>query len=239
MSRISTYLITLTLSLFSLVTMGQAARSPLSTLGIGEPYGSALIQNQAMGGVGVSQPQFWFINNQNPALLVYNYYTVFQAGILLESKTIKGDTTNVNSTNGNLNYLVTAFPVKPGKWTTSVGLMPFTNVNYKLDYFSFVKESNPTDTISVSEQGSGGLSQVYWSNGVKLHDNWSVGLKAAYLFGSVNNDYTNVLITSPQTVRYIIAVNEQTYIKDFQFTGGLSFSQDSIEKEMITALVQA
>ncbi len=214
-----------------MIAQGQAARSPLSTIGIGEPYGSSLIQNQSMGGIGVSQPQYWFINNQNPALLVYNYYTVFQAGLLIESKTIKGDTTNVKSTGGNLNYLVTALPVKPGKWTTSVGLMPFTNVNYRLEYFDVVTGSNPIDTIAVTEQGSGGLSQVYWSNGVRLHDNWSVGLKAAYLFGSVTNDYTNILVTVPQPVNYYIAVNDQTYMKDFQFTGGLSFSQDSIGRK--------
>ncbi len=228
MSLVKKYLFTLALSVLWFVASGQAARSPFSTFGIGDPYGNALIQTQAMGGTGVSNPQYWFVNNQNPALLVFNYYTVFQAGALVESKTISGDTTNVKSTNGNMSYLVTALPIKPGKWTTSVGLMPYTNVNYRLEYFDVVENSNPVDSVVVSEQGSGGLTQVYWSNGVRIHDNWSVGLKAAYLFGSVVNDYTNTLFNVPQPIGYIIAVNEQTFLKDFQFTGGLSFSQDSI-----------
>lgn len=184
-----------------------------------------------MGGTGVSQPQYWFVNNQNPALLVFNYYTVFQAGGILESKTIKGDTSNIKSVDGNLNYLVTALPVKPGKWTTSIGLMPFTNKNFRLEYFDVINNSNPQDTIIVVEKGSGGLSQFYWSNGVRLHDDWSVGLKAAYLFGSVNNDYSNTLITVSQPVPYTVGITEQTYIKDFQFTGGLSYSRDSIGKK--------
>lgn len=228
MSLTKQYLFTLALIVLSFVALGQAARSPFSTFGIGDPYGNALIQNQAMGGIGVSQPQYWFVNNQNPALLVFNYYTVFQAGGLLESKTISADTSKIKSVNGNMNYLVTALPIKPGKWTTSVGLMPFTSVNYRTEYFDIVENSNPIDTAIVAEQGSGGLSQVYWSNGVRIHDNWSVGLKAAYLFGSVVNDYTNTLLTVPQPVGYVVAVNEQTFIKDFQFTGGLSFSKDSI-----------
>ena len=207
---------------------GQAARSPFSALGIGEPYDNSLIYNQAMGGVGVSQPQYWFINNQNPALLVFNYYTVFQAGALVESRTVKGDTTKVENVNGNLNYLVLGLPIKPGKLTTSIGLMPFINRNYKLEYFDEVNNSNPADTVVVVEQGSGGLAQLYWSNGVRVHDNWSVGLKAAYLFGSVNSEYTNTLVTVPHPTSYSIAVDEQTYIRGFQFTGGLSFSQDSI-----------
>lgn len=213
---------------FTYTAYGQAARTPFSANGIGEPYGNSLIYNQAMGGVGVSQPQYWFINNQNPALLVFNYYTAFQVGTLVESRNLKGDTTNLKSVNGNLNYLVIALPVKPGKWTTSVGLMPFTNRNYKLEYYDFVNNSNPVDTVVVIEQGSGGLSQLYWSNGVRLHDNWSIGLKTSYLFGSVNDEYTNTLTTVPQPTFYTIVVDEQTYIKDFQFTGGLSFSQDSI-----------
>lgn len=230
MSLGKTYFILFSFLVISGTALGQAARTPFSSFGIGEPYGNALIHNQAMGGIGVSNPQYWFINNQNPALLVFNYYTVFQSGALLESRTIKGDTTNLKSVNGNLNYLLTAFPIKPGKWTTSLGLMPFTNRNYKLEYLDFVENSSPQDTISVAEQGSGGFSQFYWSNGVRIHDNWSVGLKAAFLFGSVENDYRNTLISVPQQTHYTVAVNEQTYVKDFQFTGGFSFSQDSIGK---------
>lgn len=222
----------LLLTLMITASFGQAARSPFSTFGIGEPYGSALIHNQGMGGTGVAQPQYWFLNNQNPALLVFNYYTVFASGLLAESKTIKGDTTNIKSSGGNLNYLAAAFPVKPGKWTTSVGLMPFTNVNYKFVYYDSIRDNNNVvvDTIAVQEQGSGGFNQFYWSNGVRLHDNWSVGLKAAYIFSSINNDYANTLINVNQPVPFLIAVKEQTYVNDFLFTGGLSFSKDSLGK---------
>jgi hypothetical protein len=222
----------LLLVLMITASFGQAARSPFSTFGIGEPYGNALIHNQGMGGTGVAQPQYWFLNNQNPALLVFNYYTIFESALLVESKTIKGDTTNVKSTGGNLSYLAAAFPVKPGKWTTSVGLMPFTNVNYEFVYYDSVRDNNNVvvDTIAVQEQGSGGFNQLYWSNGYRLHDNWSVGLKIAYIFSSINNDYANTLINVNQPVPFLIAVKEQTYVNDFQFTGGLSFSQDSLGK---------
>jgi hypothetical protein len=228
MIRILTFWLLIFSWLFSANLFGQAARSPFSSFALGEPYGNSLIHNHAMGGTGVCQPQYWFVNNQNPALLVFNYYTVFGAGIIVERRTVQGDTTNVENLNGNLNYLVTAFPIKAGKWTTSIGLMPFTNKNYRLEYYDFVTNTNQQDSIFVVEQGSGGLSQLYWSNGVRLHDNWSVGLRASYLFGTVKDDYTNTLISVPQPVSYTISVNEQNYIRDFQFLGGLSFSQDSI-----------
>ncbi len=231
MSRFCKSFVLIFFTIVSYQVFGQAARSPFSSFALGEPYGNALIQNKGMGGIGVSQPQYWYVNNQNPALLVFNYYTVFQAGIIVESRTVQGDTTNVRSVNGNLNYLVTAIPVKPGKWTSSIGLMPFTNKNYRLEYTDVVQNTNPQDTVAIVEQGSGGIAQFYWSNGVRLHDNWSVGLKAAYLFGSVKDDYSNTLFTVRQPILYTISVNEQYYVRDFQFTGGLSFSQDSIGKK--------
>lgn len=214
----------------SLVAFGQAASSPFSTLGIGEPFGNNLIQNYGMGGTGVSQPQFWSVNNANPALLVFNYLTAFQAGSLIESRTITADTLQQKSVNGNLIYLVTAFPIKMRRWTTSIGLTPFTRVNYKVAYQEQIKDNNNTviDTADITEQGFGGLNQVYWAHGIRIHKNWSVGVKAAYIFGSINNDFSNTLASVDQGVPFAIGIKEQTYIKDFKFTGGLSFSKDSV-----------
>jgi hypothetical protein len=205
---------------------GQAARSPFTTFGIGEPYGSALINAQGMGGVGVSQPQFWYLNNQNPALLVYNNLTVFQAGMLVESRNIRRDTARERSTGGNMNYLVTAFPVKPNRWTTSLGLMPYTTVKYSIQYEDVIE--NSTGKVHVREEGSGGLTQLYWSNGVRLSKELAVGIKSAYIFSSVLNTYQTALKDFVQPVNYIAAVQERSYVKDFSFAAGLSFSKDSL-----------
>jgi len=206
---------------------GQAARTPFTSFGIGEPYGNALINQQGMAGVGVSQPQFWFINNQNPALLVYNsVYTGFQAGLITERRTINSDTQSEKSQGGNMNYLVTAFPIEPYRWTTSVGLMPYTSVNYKLQYTDNISGSEKQ--VSVTEEGDGGLTQLYWSNGVRLTKDLSVGLKAAYIFSSIVNTYKNQLIDSPQPVNYLAGIEEKAYVKDFAFGTGISFSKDSL-----------
>lgn len=232
MSVYKRYFFLLVFVVLSSVAFGQATSSPYSAFGVGEPFGNSLIQSQGMGGVGVSQPQFWSLNNQNPALLVFNYYTVFQAGALIESRTLKGDTLSQKNVNGNLNYLVTAFPVKPGKWTTSFGLMPFTKVNYKLSYTEPIE--NDTILASVFNQGTGGLAQFYWSNGIRLSKNFSFGVKASYVFGSANTEYTNYAPTTVDpSVPYVpfnVAIKQQLYVKDFMFTGGLSFSQDSVGK---------
>lgn len=206
---------------------GQAARSPFTSFGIGEPYGSALINQQGMAGVGVAQPEFRFINNQNPALLVYNaVYTGFQAGILAERRKISGDTLSETSKGGNMNYLVTAFPIIPSKWTASAGLMPYTSVNYKMQYTDNI--IGTTDQVNVTEEGTGGLTQLYWSNGVRLTHELAVGVKASYIFSSIVNTYKNQLINPGDPVNYLAAIEEKSYVKDFAFGSGISFSKDSL-----------
>lgn len=211
---------------------GQAAPTPFSTFGIGERYGNALIHNQGMGGVGIGTPQYWYLNNQNPALLVYNSLTLFEAGIVGEFKTISGDTLNERSTGGNMNYLAMAFPIRPRdvtkrlRWTTSVGLMPYTNVNYNLQYTDDVDGN--TNTVIEEEKGSGGLTQLYWSNGYRISKNVSLGLKATYIFSSILNEYSNAVAGTGQTIPYKIYVSERTYVKDFSFTPGVAFNFDSI-----------
>jgi hypothetical protein len=209
---------------------GQAARSPFTTYGIGERYGNALIHNHG-NGLGVSQPQFWNLNNQNPALLVYNTFTVFEVGIVGESRSIKGDTTNEKNVGGNLNYIVMAFPVKVNKWTTSAGLMPFTDVNFSFQYPDYVRDQAGAivDTLITSETGAGGLTQLYWSNGVRLTKDITVGLKSTYLFGPISNVYANVITpNSNQGETYVINIEEKANYHGVNFGLGFSFSKDSL-----------
>lgn len=212
---------------------GQAASSPITTFGIGEYYGNSLIHNHGMAGVGIATPQYWYVNNQNPALLVYNSYTIFTAGVLYESRTIKSDTLNEKSSGGNVNYLNMVFPVrpkdvtKPLRWTTSIGLMPYTNVDYKLVYEEPI--GNTTDEFAaISQEGSGGLTQFYWSNGYRIKKGFSVGLKASYIFGKITNQYSNTLSESQQPVPYIINLSEKNTIKDFSFEAGIAYIKDSV-----------
>lgn len=209
------------------IAWGQAARSPFSYLGIGEPYGNALVHNQGMAGVGMSNPQFFYLNNMNPALLVFNRFTVFEAGFIGERRTAKGEGISETSGNGNLNYLITAFPIKLGRWTTSVGLMPYSSVNYKLDYTEPI-EGSSTATASVREMGEGGLNQFFWSNGVALNKNFSLGLKATYLWGSIIRQYSNTITGSINSIPYYPSVYIRNYTKDFNLTAGFSFHKDSV-----------
>lgn len=217
----------LTFSLFSAIgALGQAAMTPFSYLGIGEYYGNALAHNHGMAGVGVSNPQYFYLNNKNPALLVFNKFTNFSAGFIGEKRTVVGNGTSESNSNANLNYLIMGFPVKLGRWSSSLGLSPYSTVNYRLNYTDAIEGS--TNTVQVTETGSGGINQFAWSNGVRMNDDISLGVKATYLFGSIVNEYSNTLTESDQPVLYNPTVYERTYVKDLNLTLGFSYHKDSL-----------
>jgi hypothetical protein len=207
--------------------LGQAARSPFSSYGLGEQYGTALAQAQGMGGVGFSNPQFLYINNQNPALLVYNRLTTFQAGIIGEQRWQKSDSVSEKSGSGNLNYLAIALPVINGWWSTSFCLMPYTRLNYILNYRDPIAGTD--DYASIVEEGTGGVNQFYWANGVSLNSKISVGLKMTYLFSSTENYYGNLIVGAQVPVS--ARINDRTFISDFTFTPAISIHLDSLGRK--------
>lgn len=236
MSRFKLSLLLLVICTCCLEVSGQAARTPFSAFGYGDSYGDALIHNQGMGGAGVSNPQFWYLNNMNPALLTYNRITVFQAGIVGDRRRIYSDTLKENSGSGNLNYLVIGFPLMRNKrtgetrWGTSLGLMPYSNVNYSYNYSAEVPSSGGI-TAEYFEQSKGGFNEVYWSNGVRLTRDLSLGLKTSFMFSSIVTDFSNVLNDPNQSTKYVINVRELQSAKGVRFTPGLHFRKDSINSK--------
>jgi hypothetical protein len=230
MSGFSRVLLILGFVAGAIAVHGQAARSPFSSFGIGDYYGSALVHNQGMGGLGISNPQSWYLNNQNPALLVFNRLTVFEAGYLVEQKRIRNATTKEKNANGNLSYLQIAFPIKPGKWTSSFGVAPYSGVNYNFTYTQPIRNSQ--GTVNVTEQGSGGINQVTWANGVSITRNISVGVKVNYLFSSIERDFDNYLPeTTDVTTLTIPSIKTRQNVSDFSFSGGLSLRKDSLTRK--------
>ncbi len=205
--------------------VAQVAKSPFSTFGWGDVYSRGLAQNMGMGGVGISNANPWYVSNMNPALLVNNYVVSFQAGMQLENRTINDGVNSLKNGSGNLHYLIMAFPVKPGKWTTSVGLMPYSAVNYKLNTTQDVIGS-PSSVFS-QESGSGGINQFYWSNGVRVNKYLALGARVNYLFSSIVSESSQTLATN-RAVFFFPSVYERTYVKDLSFSTGLTLQKDSL-----------
>ena len=165
------------------LSIAQVDRSAYHVKGLGTLYERGTAANFGKGGVGVSKPTPFQVNMINPSLLVYNYITLFDIGLIGQSKVVLTDNSAEQFGSANLAYLTFVFQLDSGKWVTSIGLMPYTSVDY--DNLNLYSEQGVP--VLNSNTGEGGVNQVFWSNGFKPFDkiNLSLGLKAAYLFGSI------------------------------------------------------
>ncbi|MEM7108581.1 MAG: hypothetical protein AAF519_10185 [Bacteroidota bacterium] len=214
------------MSLITTTAFSQASQSPFSSQGIGDLNDLGLAHNRAMGGLGISNVSYWHLNNINPALLPYNTLTVFSAAFVGENRSVENDTGSETNGSGNLAYLTLAFPVKPGKWTTSVGLMPYSNVDYESqDTINVIGAVDGERALKISS-GTGGLNQFYWANGIAVNKNIYVGLRAAYIFSNIETDVAFDLLEGLGTFRR--GQNERVSVSDFLFSGGLAYRKDSI-----------
>ena len=228
------FLIPALLVLTALESRGQAAPSPFSGFGLGEFNGSALVNNQGMAGSGVSLPQVWYLNNINPAMLVYNRLTSFHAGMIFDQRRLKTSTQSEKTTGGNVSYLTLGFPALTKKdnsavlWGTAIGLMPYTSVNYKIESTGTIAGSQEIDYF-LEEKAQGGFNSIYWSNGVRITRSLSAGLKASYLFSSVISNYSNLLNQPAQLYRYEITLNEIVTVRGGRLSPSFHYRLDSIK----------
>lgn len=216
----------------------QIAPSPMNSLGIGKIMPMDLIQNSTMGGLGVGSGSYWNLNNLNPAMLIYNKrtifneLTVFQAGMVLENLNISDPNITETSGSGGMNYLVTGFPVMKNKWYTSIGLQPYSSAVYNFSYSEAV-EGNPDATAFVNEIGEGGLTQIYWNNGVAITKNISAGLSSSVIFGSRKKEYNYYFDVSNTSNTpeggYASALYQRKSVRGIALKGGLVY-MDSIQR---------
>ena len=202
--------------------------TPFSSLNpIGEISDNSFANNLGMGGVGISNGSYWHLNNQNPAALVYNRFTTFEMGIASDVRQIVNNSTKDITGNGNINYIGFGIPVlKGGKWVTSIGFNPYSNTNYKLFSQEQVVGLNGDATsalVNYNYDGSGGLTEVYFSNGFKLGNDFSFGIKGSYIFGKITSNISSSISNEPQFYSNLF---ERSSFKDLSLSTGLFYKNE-------------
>ena len=161
---------------------GQNSASTYSALGIGEFSYGGQIQNQGMGGLGISFGTGWSANAVNPALTTRNTIFNFQASLNYKRIDVANDTENSLVDGGGLSYIAISLPVKTGKFTAGMGLGQISSINYRLKVDSPITNS-PLIANNYLE-GDGGISEAYVNFGYLVAKNLSIGVHGSYLFGS-------------------------------------------------------
>jgi hypothetical protein len=166
----------------SLSSFGQSVSSVYSNNGIGLMNYQGLPHNLGMGEVGIGVPTLSGINFLNPAFLPFNSLTMFQVGMEMDRRNIVNSSVEARKVSGGLRYLNLAFPVVNGRWSTAIGISPYSTVNNKTISTEEIEAGVLTQT---QYEGLGGLTAFHWSNGVRVGKSFYAGVKAAALFGSL------------------------------------------------------
>ncbi|MFY0650902.1 MAG: hypothetical protein JXQ96_02660 [Cyclobacteriaceae bacterium] len=211
--------------------LAQNTFSPYTINGIGDLSDLSLSNHFAMGEVGIATPSFYHINNLNPALLPYNVLTAFQMGVGAETRNVSSQAQTQKSGTGGIRYMAFAFPIITSKWTSSIGFMPYSSVNYDVRATDVVEGT--TVPVTFNFTGIGGITQAYFSNGFALGKGINFGVKATFLFGSVENSTVTDFGDADFNAPLASALFEKTEYRGFKYTTGLSYRKKIADRKHV------
>lgn len=226
------------LALLGLLAASSAAygqglgNSPYSRLGLGDyNLNTGGIRQQGMGGVGLAAPNAVQINDLNPALVYYTNRTTYEAAFtgqlkrLQQTKLSDRSTVSQRTGSGNLGYLALGIPISR-RWGIAAALRPLTTVDYKSRQISTITSGSQTAQLRNEFTGSGGLSEVALSQGVRVAKGLTLGLTSSYVFGSIDRSSSALVSpvgTSPTEVLKQVVVTDHVQYNDFTFRAGLHY----------------
>lgn len=205
-------------------TYAQNNTSPYSIIGIGDIESGYYGRWSGMGNTGSALYSNRYLNQSNAASLTMLDDQFFNFEVSGRFKyTNYVNNSNLSGTNSSdISMKKLALGIKlSNRWGSGVGLMPFSSSNYSFNSQKTIQGSN--FTTSVYNQGSGGLTHVYWANsyGFFKNKNLRFGLQAGYLFGSLNQKEELVTDASAGTV---IATTRNIYMNSPYLTYSTQYS---------------
>lgn len=195
--------------------------SPYSQFGIGQLSFSNQVYYHSMGGIGYAIRHPSYINTANPAsnVAILPSSFIFEVGIESNSTTLKTMNLSQSTNYTSLNCILFGFSLSK-RWKTSFGVLPFSKVGYS------VSNSFPIEDVGQTKhlyEGYGGINQCYWGNAFKISNNFSVGISAHYLFGTI----TKLRNTSFPDSLFVLSsqIEETITISDFYFDYGIQYQK--------------
>lgn len=175
-----------------------SAGSVYSIFGIGELTPSTSVQAKGMGytSIGLSNP--YSVNIVNPAAndqtgAYFNH--MVDIGFYYANMKYQSQGVTENATSGGLSNFSFWFRFN-NRWSGLVGMSQYSNVGYNISRQAINSFQN--GEYDVQYTGSGGLSEMYFSNGFSLMKNLSLGLKLSFIFGNIEHSED---VTSSQNLR--------------------------------------
>ena len=169
-------LLTIAVSMFQPDVQAQnSTSSAFSFFGIGEIETRDFGRTIGMGNVGIGFQSENFLNRRNPAGLSGIDTLRFILDVSAAIKFSEFRTLSRKERANNFTFKNLAAGVRLSKrWTSSVGLSPYSNVGYNV----YKSDENTNFT------GNGGINKFYWANAFELFRGFSIGVTSSYHFGN-------------------------------------------------------
>jgi hypothetical protein len=191
---------------------------PYSRYGLGTLLQPEPAFLQGWGNQSAAFHNAYNLNFMNPASYGYMSTTIFEAGLFGSTMNIQDNDSSANFGDGGISTLALGFPVIKNKLGVSLGLMPFSRVNYDI-----VQNNDSVPGLGITSnyfQGNGGLYNFYAGAGYRWK-NLSIGVNASYLFGKL--DYSTILAFPDTQNAFNTLRDESRYLGDILFTGGIQY----------------
>lgn len=185
-------IITLLLLPFALVTRGQNTTSPYSILGIGDMENKDFGRYFISGNTTIGRRDDAAYNMSNPAALTALPYKTMHFDLAFRGRSSQftlpesGENTDISKDftmrRGTLAFKVTE------KTGFALGIQPYSTVNFQ--YGKSASISDGSDNYYRYTDGNGGINQAFFSVARSAGNNFSAGISAAWLFGSIQRNTT-------------------------------------------------
>jgi len=153
-------------------------------LGLGEIEHRDYGRTAGMSNIGIGVRDFDYLNMINPSGIsgLDSLKFIFDLSAAAKQSFFTGRGKTDNTFNGNLKRVSLGFRLAP-KWGISLGIKPFSDTGYRIYNEEPIEGSTSTKTVYL--EGSGGLYELYLSNGIQITDHFSVGVNTKYIRGTL------------------------------------------------------
>lgn len=192
--------------------------SPFSSYGVGDLLFDNNIEQAGMGGISAlaTNPFHSSANFSNPAANQNLNITSFDFGVNTHASQFQDATNTSKKSTTYISNISLAFPIG-SKARAGFGFQPYSAVGYEVSTIT----SNEEVTYQNYFKGDGGLNTVHVMGSYNITNEFSLGLRANYLFGDLERDQ----IISTQGLALVTDYNYKSKVNGLQFTLGGYYSK--------------
>lgn len=208
--------------LLACLGMGLSAQdvstSPFSSFGVGDLLFDNNIEQAGIGGISAltTNPFHSSANFSNPAANQSLNMTSFEFGANTHLSRFKDATSSSEKSTTYISNISLAFPVGT-KARAGFGFQPYSAVGYEVTTIT----RNETIAFQNAFKGDGGLNSVHVMGSYNINTEFSLGVRANYLFGDLERSQ----VISTEGLPLVTDYNYQSRVNGLQFTAGGYYSK--------------